>query len=259
MFICDDDTVTYNASTGTLNVAAIGRVIDSLDAGEGYVDITCTYKYGSGEGETMTATQNLIVEVTAPDFASLKVGTQSSTHGFTQYNNATDLTSMRELTGSLTDVENGLYLRHNYTSFNTVGLNMFALRVGGVEYTSDSEGNVYRTVKDAAGATTQELIATITVGEKQTDNTYGYDYYELTVDYQLEQDATLVAKVNSATSLEVKVSGVPKEDSGSGSGGSGSGGSGSGNDSGKSTLASKEMFASKSMLISKNVYIGKRA
>jgi type II secretory pathway pseudopilin PulG len=213
LFLCDDGTVSYNATTGTLNVGAIGRVIDSLESGEGYVAITCTYKYGTGEGEKMEATQNLIVEVSSPDFASLKVGTQSSTHGFAKHSGAVDQTSMPTLTSALGDVESGLFLRHGYTNFNDVDMSMFTLRVGGVEYTPDSNGNVYRTVVDASGASTQELLARIVLGNKLTNSTYSYDYYALSVeDYTLEEDATLVAKVRNDVSLQVKIPGVPKID-----------------------------------------------
>ena len=197
--ICDNDSVSYSASTGVLTVSAIGRVVETLASGEAHVAIACTYTYGSSAGEQMAATQNLLVEVASPDFACLKVDGATSGYSFWRYaSGGSDVASIGALASALGDSQSALYVRNDYTGLGNVSASMFALRVDGKEYAANSQG--YVTIGG-------QRVARIVLGSKVTNSTYGYSYYPVSIEgYSLSGNAVLGANVRSDVSLEVEVS-----------------------------------------------------
>ncbi len=201
--ICDDDTVKYDPATGVMKVTIEGRLISVIDKAESLISITNTYKYGTGENEKLEATTDIIADVESPDFAALKYDSETSGYRYWYASTGKDYDDIGTIATSLTE-GCGLFIRNNYVEFNGAGLGMFTINVNGNEYGFNENGEAYR--DNGAGGT--ELVATISIGDAQTNTTYGYTYYPVTVDYRLAEDATLTANVRTGTALSVMIKGA---------------------------------------------------
>lgn len=197
--ICDDDSVSYDAASGTLNVTMTGRVMESLADADAHVSITCTYQYGDGENEKLEKTADLMVGVSSPDFAAVQLENESSGYRF-DANGSTP----RDIGGILDSLEGeGLYIRDSYAGL-TLDMSSFTLELDGISYEADENGDIWKTNEDNE----EELLAHIALGEGEPNESYNYTRYALAVeDYAGADDAVLKIQLRQDAVLELTVAG----------------------------------------------------
>jgi prepilin-type N-terminal cleavage/methylation domain-containing protein len=196
--ICDDDSVSYDESSGKLTVTLTGKNIESLSEADAHISISCTYQYGSGEEEKLEKSADIMVSVESPDFAYLSYGDDNSGYRFLYQYTKSDLTQIGQIAASFSG--NGIVIRNNYANLGMPSMSDFSLEVDGNSYGSDANGDIYRG---------SELLAHIALGDATSDTTNGYTSYPLTVSgYSLTSNATLKLKLRSDVVLSVMIPGV---------------------------------------------------
>ena len=201
--ICDNDTVKYDSSTGTLKLTATGRLLEDISDEEGHIQITCTYQFGTDENEKMSESEDILFETKSPDFVNLMMGEEN--HGWSFLNDtAKSQRSIGALADQVTERGDGIALREKYVELNDVDMSMFTITVGQDVYTPDANGQILRN---------GECIATITIGESVYDSECDYTFWPVSVENKLDESITLKATVRTGTILQVEIPAASQEES----------------------------------------------